>query len=154
MQNHETDELLKQEVTDEELRELLERLGEREFCLAPAATIGDIAEAASVDPSEIGRLLAEIRKENWEDRFGIRLTDHEKRIETIEGHIKPPVVQPPPTAVWFSPISEKERQQLQYLVEKDRNKDNLPRLIIIVFALVVALALGFTLLMLGFPFTQ
>jgi len=77
-------ELLSQEVTDEELRKLLERLGEIEFAWSPRTTVGDVVEATASDPLTLGRLLANIRKEDWEERFGLRLSDVENRVARIE----------------------------------------------------------------------
>ncbi len=77
-------ELLIQEITDDELKELLRRLGEIEFAWNPKTTIRDVAEATSADPVLLGRLLADIRKEDWEERFGLRVEDHEDRLERIE----------------------------------------------------------------------
>lgn len=78
------DDLLTQEISDEELKELLRRLGEIEFAWNPKTSIKDVVEATSADPLLIGRLLADIRKEDWEERFGLQVDDHEDRIERIE----------------------------------------------------------------------
>lgn len=78
--------LLSQEITDEELRDLLTRLGEIEFAWSPRTTLKDVVEATSADPVVIGRLLAEIRKEDWEERFGLRLDSVEDRVTQIENH--------------------------------------------------------------------
>jgi len=78
------DELLTQEITDDELKELLTRLGEIEFAWNPKTSIKDVVEATSADPLLIGRLLADIRKEDWEERFGLQVDDHEDRLERIE----------------------------------------------------------------------
>lgn len=78
------DELLIQEITDDELKELLRRLGEIEFAWNPRTSIKDVVEATSADPLLIGRLLADIRKEDWEERFGLRVDDHEDRLERTE----------------------------------------------------------------------
>jgi hypothetical protein len=128
--------LADQPVTDLELKEILRRLGELESCVNALPTIGDISEATSREPAEIGRLLALIRKEAWEDRFGIRIEDHEQRLEQIESRLNPTVASPPVQYV-YSPISEKQRIQLQYLIEKDRSKS--PALLIVGLVLAAAI---------------
>ncbi len=82
--NNKLTDLLSQEITDEELRDLLEQLGEIEFAWSPKTTLKDVVEATSADPVVIGRLLAEIRKEDWEERFGLRLGSVENRVTQIE----------------------------------------------------------------------
>lgn len=76
--------LLSEELTDGEVRTLLERLGSREFGGSESATVGAVVEATGSDPTTVGRLLAEIRKEDFEKRFGLQLKDHDQRIETLE----------------------------------------------------------------------
>lgn len=83
-QSPENEELLSQTVSDVELREILERIGHEEFTGNPQPTIRDIVEGTSADASTIGRILGDIRKEDWEKRFGLKLKDHEHRIETLE----------------------------------------------------------------------
>lgn len=76
--------LLAEPVTDAEVRTLLERLGSREFGGPEDATLGSVVEATGSDAATVGRLLAKIRKEDFEERFGIQLKDHGRRIETLE----------------------------------------------------------------------
>src|SRR6476659_6924458 len=78
------EQLRAESLTDQEVHELLERLGAKEFGGAENATIGAVAEATGNEPEAIGRLLAEIRKEDFEKRFGLQLGEHEARIETLE----------------------------------------------------------------------
>lgn len=82
--NDKLGDLLSQEITDEELRDLLTRLGEIEFAWSPRTTLKDVVEATSANPVVIGRLLAEIRKEDWEERFGLRLSEVEERVTRVE----------------------------------------------------------------------
>jgi hypothetical protein len=78
------EELRAESLTDQEVHELLERIGARDFGGAENSTIGAVAEATGKDPEAIGRLLADIRKEDFEKRFGLQLGEHESRIETLE----------------------------------------------------------------------
>lgn len=76
--------LLAEPLSDAEVRTLLERLGSQEFGSSENATIGAVIEATGSDPVTVGRLLAEIRKEDFEERFGLQLKDHGRRIDTLE----------------------------------------------------------------------
>jgi hypothetical protein len=76
--------LLAEPLSDAEVRTLLERLGSREFGGPESATVGAVVEATGSDAETVGRLLAEIRKEDFEERFGLQLKDHGRRIETLE----------------------------------------------------------------------
>ena len=80
--------LLAEELSSDEVRELLERLNARDFGGSENATVGAIVDATGSDAVIVGRLLAEIRKEDFEERFGLRLTHSEKRIETLEERAK------------------------------------------------------------------
>lgn len=80
--------LLAEELTDEEVRGLLERLNAREFGGSENATVGAVVEATGADVTVVGRLLAEIRKEDFEEKFGLQLKDHGLRIETLEEKTK------------------------------------------------------------------
>lgn len=86
--------MLAEELTSKEVQGLLERLNAKEMGGSEHATVGAVVEATGSDPLTVGRLLAEIRKEDFEERFGIRINQHEKRIETLEvksQHSPPPV---------------------------------------------------------------
>jgi len=76
------EQLLAEELTELEVRTLLERLGEDEFPEA-VPTLGAVAEATGADPAVVGRLLAEIRKEEFEDRFGIRVQNLEHEVGSL-----------------------------------------------------------------------
>lgn len=91
MHANQPDELLRETVSDNELRIILDRIGQLEFAGEPATTVQDIVEGTGADPVVVGRILAEIRKEAFEERFGLqlkrqeqRIDDHEDRIEGIE----------------------------------------------------------------------
>ncbi len=79
-----TEDLLSEQMSDAEVRTLLERLGSKEFGGSESATVGAVVEATGTDVEIVGRLLAEIRKENFEKRFGLQLKDHGRRIDTLE----------------------------------------------------------------------
>lgn len=93
------DSLLQETVSDDELRIILDRLGHEEFGDDPATTVQDIVEGTGADPVVIGRILADVRKEEFEKRFGLQLQKHEQRIDEHEERIerieneerKPPV---------------------------------------------------------------
>lgn len=92
--------LLAEELTSEEVRDLLQRLNARDMGGSEHATVSAVVEATGFDVATVWRLLAEIRKEDFEERFGLRLDHHEKRIETLEERAhrleklnKPPVRQ-------------------------------------------------------------
>ena len=76
--------LLDEPLSDAEVRTLLERLGSAEFGGLETATLGAIVEATGSDLTTVGRLLAGIRKGEFEERFGLQLQDHGQRIETLE----------------------------------------------------------------------
>lgn len=79
---------MRETVSDDELRIILERLGQEEFGGEPATTVQDIVEGTGADPIMIGRILADVRKEEFEKRFGLQLKHHEQRIEEHEERIE------------------------------------------------------------------
>jgi hypothetical protein len=81
-------ELLAEPLTDEEVRDLLERLGSKEFGGPEHATVGAVVEATGANPATIGNLLALIRKEDFEEKFGLKLEEHEERIDNLEDHAR------------------------------------------------------------------
>lgn len=78
------DDLLAEPLSDAEVQTLLERLGAHEFGGPETATLGAVVEATGSDAATVGRLLAEVRKEDFEKRFGLELKDHGRRIESLE----------------------------------------------------------------------
>jgi hypothetical protein len=82
------DALLVEELTSDEVQELLERLNVRDFGGSENPTVGAIVEATGSDPVTVGRLLAEIRKEDFEERFGLHLKHQDRRIESLEERAK------------------------------------------------------------------
>lgn len=84
------EELLSQTVTAEELPLLLQRLGEEEFHLSNDTSVRDIVEVTNSDPVRIGRALAEIRRQTFDERFVEAFADHERRIHSLEGRKSSP----------------------------------------------------------------
>ena len=78
------EELLSEQLTGDELREVLERLGSTEFALNDYSTVRDVVEGTGADPVSIGRALAEVRKQDFEERFASAFGEHEKRIHELE----------------------------------------------------------------------
>lgn len=105
------DELLNETVTDAELREILDRIGHAEFDGNTQTTVRDIVEGTSADPMLVARLLGEIRKEDWEKKFGQRIDEHEDRIEKLEDEKREPAQQVIVQPVYIS--SNNKRRQIQ-----------------------------------------
>jgi hypothetical protein len=82
--SNEQNELLGERLSDAEVRELLERLGDESLGGPEEPTVGAVIEATGASPLEVGRLLAEIRQESLERRFSETFDDHEGRIEKLE----------------------------------------------------------------------
>jgi len=81
-------ELLAEPLTDEEVRDLLERLGSKEFGGSEHSTVNSVVEATGASVETVGNLLALIRKEDFEEKFGLKLEEHEERIDTLENHAR------------------------------------------------------------------
>ena len=106
-------ELLAEELTDEEVRELLVRLHTDDLGGSDNATVASVVEATGAKLGTVSSLLAEIRKEAYQELFGDRLDDHEHRITKLEvRHAKPPdpstrveteVLDRPPIQIVFPP---------------------------------------------------
>lgn len=89
-------ELLAEELTDEEVRELLVRLHTDDLGGSENATVASVVEATGAELDTVSSLLAQIRREAYQELFGDRLDDHEHRITKLETrHAKPPVQAPP-----------------------------------------------------------
>lgn len=81
--------ILDEELSQDELRELLRRIGQTDYG-DESSKVKDVAEATGRDPVAIGRILADIRKESFEAKYGLKIEEHEERIERIE-HLGAPV---------------------------------------------------------------
>lgn len=107
---------LAEELTDEEVRDLLERLSENELGGSAKATVGAVMEATGTDLETVGRLLAEIRKEDA------------PVLEEQKPPIAPPVLIPRPgAAIRELDIDEYRRQNQDRLAEQERRKDDRER---------------------------
>lgn len=84
----EKESLLREHLEENEVRLLLERLGEREFGGDPRPTVGAVIEATGADPIEVGRLLAQIRGEAVGRRFEAAFAQHAGELEEHEGRIE------------------------------------------------------------------
>ncbi|MEZ5162655.1 MAG: hypothetical protein R2688_02680 [Fimbriimonadaceae bacterium] len=76
-------EIERQELTNGEVREILERLAMEEFGGSELSTIGDLSEALGVRPLVIGNMLAEIRRTRL-DSFVDLIGESARRIDTLE----------------------------------------------------------------------
>lgn len=85
---HQREQLLAEEITDAELREILERLGQDEFGGSGQSRVADIVELTGIPPEAICRILADIRKDEWEKRFGLRQDRMEARVDHHEKVLK------------------------------------------------------------------
>ncbi len=76
--------LLQQELSDSEVREILERLSAEEFAAPLHATVSAVCEATGASADVIGRILADIRKQNIEERYGEAIERHEEKIGELD----------------------------------------------------------------------
>ncbi len=83
--------LLDEGLSEVEVRALLERLTHAEYEGGEYPKVRDVIEATGADPRTIAEMLVEIRKEEFEKRFGLRqdaleerVEEHEERIEDLE----------------------------------------------------------------------
>lgn len=113
--------LLAEPLSDAEVRTLLERLGSREFGGSEEATLGAVVEATGAEPALVGRLLAEIRKGEIEQKFGSQLQDHTERIETLEERTRIAEVG---SYVYATPLDRHQKIALDRLAEEERQKES------------------------------
>lgn len=126
-------ELLEEEVTDSELREILDRLGQEEFEGGELSRVADVVEATGAPSEVIGRILADIRKEDWEAKFGARqaktektIDDHERRLRHQESLVS---AHPPAPRRRFSASREPTPAEIHNEVERERTKRMTSRVI-------------------------
>ncbi len=84
MQELNLETLAREELTDAEVREVLERLGAEQMGGSERPTVGAVAEATGTGPEVIGRILGEIRKRDLEARFGTAIDRHEVEIKRLD----------------------------------------------------------------------
>lgn len=70
-------------VSDEELRALIERFGERQAGQSTQPTVRDVAETLQVDTQTVGAMLAELRKSKSEAEVKERLDRLERENEEL-----------------------------------------------------------------------
>lgn len=76
-----------QELTSSELHELLERLSAEE--IRPAGgTVSAVSEATGTSVLAVGRILADIRQQNLQELFGVRLDKVEGQVGFQQSQIK------------------------------------------------------------------
>lgn len=81
------EEVAKETLSPEELRELLRRLAVTEFGGPEQTHLSDVAEATSTSVETLGRMLAQIRGETleaWRNRFESTLASHQERLASLE----------------------------------------------------------------------
>jgi hypothetical protein len=101
-------ELLAEELTEEEVRELLVRLQTDDLGGSENATVAAVVEATGASLGTVSDLLAKIRREAYHELFGAQLDDHEHRITKLEGRPDNNPAQPP--AVETPPVQTRPRQ--------------------------------------------
>jgi hypothetical protein len=136
-------ELLAEPLTEEEVRDLLERLGSKEFGGPENATVNSVVEATGASVDTVGNLLAQIRKEDFEERFGLRLDHHENRIETLEERAlrlevlsRPPPVQVPTSGHALDPY---QQRALDRLANQERQSEAMRPIALVIGAIVLAM---------------
>jgi hypothetical protein len=136
-------ELLAEPLTDEEVRDLLERLGSKEFGGPENATVNSVVEATGASVATVGNLLAQIRKEDFEERFGLRLDHHESRIETLEERAQRLEVlsRPPPVQVQISgqALDPYQQRALDRIAAQERQSEAMRPILAVVGAIVFAM---------------
>lgn len=60
-------------VTDEEVRALVQRFGERQAMAQGQPTVNDVAEAMQVEPATVQKMLEELRRSKDQDEIKARL---------------------------------------------------------------------------------
>ena len=80
-------ELLEEAVSPAEVREILERLGQDEAGGPDVARIKDVVEATGAPAALIGRMLADIRKDDWEEKFGLRQAEVEEQVRAHKAQL-------------------------------------------------------------------
>lgn len=83
MLEHRT-ELLNIEVTDDELRQILKEIGEKEFGGSDAVRLGDIVEATQADPATVASILARMRGKDLAEQHSGEIANHEDRLKVLE----------------------------------------------------------------------
>lgn len=80
-------ELLAEQLSDAEVRHLLERLSVEEFELPGGATVGAVVEATGASPVIIARIVGEVRRGSFEARFEDTFGRHEDHLEELHSRV-------------------------------------------------------------------
>jgi len=91
---HVLEQIASVELSPDEVRAVLERLGQEEFGLDGTTTVRDVVEATGADPTDIAAALQAVRGANLAHVYGRRLDDHEHRITRLEGSEVSPIDRP------------------------------------------------------------
>ena len=87
------EDLARKELSQEELRDMLHRLAREELGGSDLPTVGSVAEATGATQETIGRILADLRGEQWDawrSQFESTTQEHKQRIEALEAKPKSP----------------------------------------------------------------
>ncbi|MCB0826190.1 MAG: hypothetical protein KDC26_08365 [Armatimonadetes bacterium] len=80
--------LMREELTDGEVSEILTRLSYNEFGGSEKATVGAVCEATGAGPLVVGRMLAEIRQTNLDELINQRFEAFEDRVDEQDEKLK------------------------------------------------------------------
>ncbi|MBX3119825.1 MAG: hypothetical protein KF784_12220 [Fimbriimonadaceae bacterium] len=79
--------LLAEEMSQEELRVLLKRLGEQEFG-DPNPTIGAVMEATGADALTVSKMLQGVRNDQLEEKIRRAFEQRDRRVDQLEARTK------------------------------------------------------------------
>lgn len=126
-------ELSREELSAGEVREILDRLGQDEMGGPDVARVRDVAEATGTSVQTIGRILADIRKEDWEDKFGKRqsvlettVDEHSKKLQR-HGELLERVKEPSESVL--GKHTDEEIYEAVQNVEREKRRAQLPALV-------------------------
>lgn len=80
--------VLREPVSAEETRALLDRLAVSEGGGEEGGTVGAVCEVSGVGPEVVGRMLADIRGVSWQELFGDRLDEVEKEVTGLRSKVR------------------------------------------------------------------
>ncbi|MBX3119823.1 MAG: hypothetical protein KF784_12210 [Fimbriimonadaceae bacterium] len=139
--------LLAEEMSQEELRILLKRLGEQEFG-EPNPTIGAVVEATGADALTVSKMLRAIRNENLDEKIEKALGPRDQKIENlqarthrVEQKVESMSKQPPQTTASTKKLSLSDRRRREYIDEMIDKEERERISTFIILAFVVPLVL-------------
>lgn len=80
--------LAREELSDSELRELMERLAASEFGVPERSTVGDVCELTETSPVVVGRILADIRQTSFEELYLSHVQALNRRLDSHEEEMR------------------------------------------------------------------